>query len=58
MHITRSKSSINDVYNIDNVNLDAVNKFEYLGIILTDDLKWNEHIQYITSKCKKLNGFC
>lgn len=36
-----------------NKNIERVSSFKYLGIIIQDDLKWNEHIDSI---CKKITG--
>ena len=34
--------------------IERVNKYRLLGVILRDDLKWNDHIDYIYKKaCKR-----
>ena len=38
-----------------NTTIEKVKKYKLLGVILTDDLKWKEHIAYIYEKaCKRL----
>ena len=36
--------------------LDQVNTFKYLGVLLSHDLSWSEHVQFICSKARKLLG--
>ena len=36
--------------------LDQVNTFKYLGVLLSHDLSWSEHVQLICSKARKLLG--
>ncbi|KXJ08826.1 putative RNA-directed DNA polymerase from transposon X-element [Exaiptasia diaphana] len=38
---------------INNVELERVEEFKLLGVIVQDDLKWNSHISYIVSKASK-----
>ena len=37
----------------DNEQLDVVKNFKLLGVIISDDLKWNEHTAYIVKKAKQ-----
>ena len=37
--------------------MERVYKYKYLGVVLTDDLMWSEHINHITNKAKKAVGF-
>ncbi len=39
-----------------NVPLENVNEYKYLGIWLTNDLRWGKHINHICSKAKKKVG--
>ena len=46
------------VLTIDNIPIERTNSHKYLGIVLTSNLTWSEHIPciYICSKVKKLLG--
>jgi hypothetical protein len=33
--------------------IERVSTYKLLGVILSDDLKWNNHIDYIVSKASK-----
>lgn len=37
-----------------NIKIQAVSQFKYLGIIVDEHLRWDQHIQYITSKIRSL----
>jgi hypothetical protein len=40
---------------ISNTTIETVKKYKLLGVILTDDLKWKDHVAYIYGKaCKRL----
>ena len=40
---------------IGNITIEKVKKYKLLGVILTVDLKWKEHVAYIYGKaCKRL----
>ena len=41
---------------LDNVSLERVQYFKYLGILLAADLSWTHHIEAICSKARKLLG--
>ena len=48
MQITRKRiKKINASYNIEGVVLDNVENIKYIGIIITNDLKWNTRQQYL-----------
>ena len=36
--------------------LDQVNTFKYLGVPLSHDLSWSEHVQFVCSKARTLLG--
>ena len=38
--------------------LDQVKMFKYLGVLLSHDLSWGEHVQSVCSKAKKILGLC
>ena len=37
-------------------DLDSVNKFKYLGIILASDFTWSDHVEYVVSKVNQRLG--
>ena len=39
-----------------NVALERVHQYKYLGVLISDDLKWDKHIDHICSKVRKLVG--
>jgi hypothetical protein len=40
---------------ISNTTIETVKKYKLLGVILTDDIKWKDHLAYIYGKaCKRL----
>lgn len=49
MTITHKKFPFQYAYQINNVELEVVNEFKYLGVTMTSNLTWNKHIQNITS---------
>ena len=48
--VTYSKLKIN------NVTIDKMNEFIFLGLIISSNLKWNKHINYISIKVSKVMG--
>ena len=57
MVFTQSKnSSINPVLTINNSTLERVKSIKFLGVILNDKLKWDEHKIYIKTKISKNVG--
>ena len=42
---------------LDNQVLENVSSVKYLGVKITDDLEWGQHINEITSKATKTLGF-
>ena len=58
MHITRSrKQCLTPYFLSDSVPLQVITSYKYLGVILSNDLTWNKHINMIRAKCSKLSGF-
>lgn len=53
MSITRKRSIIDYVYCIYGVLLRKVSTITYLGLKLTPDMRWNEHVDYVCSKARK-----
>ena len=50
------KQIIHD-YSLHNQVLENVSSVKYLGITVTDDLDWSQHINNVTSKATKTLGF-
>ncbi|KAK2184468.1 hypothetical protein NP493_265g01010 [Ridgeia piscesae] len=57
MHITRSKSPIDNPYIIHNETLRAVPVATHLGIDISNNLSWNPHINKIVNKANSKLGF-
>ena len=36
--------------------LDSVNRFKYLGVMLASDFKWSDHVEYVISKVDQRLG--
>ena len=41
---------------IHNTNISKVTEFDFLGIVISEDLSWNKHITKIAQKINKVNG--
>lgn len=56
MLISRNKPKNKPVLNtyINNGRIEQTNKMKYLGILIDERFKFNQHIEYITEKCIKL----
>ena len=50
MTITRSKSPPRPLYTIGSDTLEIFNNYKYLGVTITSDLSWKQHINNIVSK--------
>lgn len=57
MTISRKKAPLTFQYSINGRCLSAVNCYKYLGLIITSDLRWNEHITFIEKKAMKKLGY-
>ena len=55
MQITRKR--INDSYSLEETVLENVEKIKYLGVTITNDLKWNTHVSNICTKANRTLGF-
>jgi len=54
MHITLSQQhKISYTYHIHNAQLSIVNQCKYLGIVIQSDLRWNSHVDHITTKANR-----
>ena len=58
MQITRKRiKKINASFGLEGMVLDNVEKIKYLGITITNDLKWNTLVSNICTKAKRTLGF-
>ena len=57
MTVTRSRNPPKPIYNIGSQILQNVDNYRYLGLIISRDLSWKQHINGIASKATRLNGF-
>ena len=58
MHITRKRiKKIDASYTLEGTVLDNVEKIPYLGITISNDLKWNTHVSNICIKANRTHGF-
>ena len=58
MQITRKRiKKINASYNLEGTVLDSIENIKYLGVTITNDLKWNTHVSNICTKANMTHGF-
>ena len=57
LHITRSKQPLNTQYTLHDQVLEATVTAKYLGVTISKDLSWNDHISPIISKANSTLGF-
>jgi hypothetical protein len=57
MHITKSRSPINNPYTIHGTTLETVPTATHLGIDISNTLSWNTHINRIANKANSKLGF-
>ena len=55
--ITRKRNPVKYPYSLHGHLLKHVDVVKYLGVKISQDLRWNEHIDYITSKANSTLGF-
>ena len=56
VHITRSRRSINTTYSMHGQVLDFVDSARYLGVDITSDLSFTQHINSTTANASKSLG--
>jgi hypothetical protein len=56
MRIDHSQTTLHMYYNINGQVLKQANKTKYLGIMISEDLSWSPHVQYVTGKANKVLG--
>ena len=58
MQLTNKRSSkIQANYTLEGTTLENVESIKYLGVTITDDLKWNTHISNVCTKANRTLGF-
>ena len=57
MSITRKRNKFETSYLLGNDLLSPVTSFTYLGIIVTSDMRWNQHISSVCSKATRTLNF-
>ena len=58
MQLTRKHLNKNQAYYaLEGAVLENVDNIKYLGVTITNDLKWNTHISNICTKANETNGF-
>ena len=57
MSITNKTKPSLSTYRLNNVNLDRVFEFVYLGVTISSKLSWTSHIEYISLKAKRCIHF-
>ena len=44
-------------YVILNKPIDVVQSYKYLGVLISSNMKWGDHVKYVTSRASRLFGF-
>ena len=58
MQLTRKWSkTINAGYSLEGTILQNVDRIKYLGVTITEDLRWNTHVSNICTKANRTLGF-
>ena len=53
----RTKNKPTPVYYVSNTKLSVASSLRLLGVQVSSDLSWNEHVSNVTKKCNRLIGF-
>ena len=54
--VSRRKAPVYFNYLLNGNSLEHVTSFEDLGVLVSSDLSWQEHIHNVVSKCNRVNG--
>ena len=54
--VSRRKAPVYFNYMLNCNSLEHVTSFKYLGVLVSSDLSWKEHIHNVVSKCNRVNG--
>ena len=57
LRIASSRSPIVTKYNLGGTELQETTSHSYLGVNISQDLKWDTHISKITTSANRVNGF-
>lgn len=57
MSITRKRNPLKFSYSTGGNILSTVSSYKYLGLVITSDLRWNEHMSYISKKAMRKLGY-
>ena len=57
LSITRNKTPVKHTYTLHRHQLEHADKAKFLGVTIQSDLKWDSHINYITTKANNTLGF-
>ena len=57
IHVTRRKTPLQTKNHLHGCVLESVPSAKYLGVTISEDLKWSEHINNITKKANQTLGF-
>ena len=55
--ISRKRNKIQHAYHLNNTPLEAVTSAKYLGVTITSDLKWTQHINTVVNKANSTLAF-
>jgi hypothetical protein len=57
LHITRQRNKLQRTYTVNSNTLFNVDSYPYLGITITADLRWREHVQLTATKATRTLNF-
>ena len=57
LSITRKKTPVKHTYTLHRHQLEHADKAKYMGVIIQSDLKWDSHINSLTTKANKTLEF-